>query len=155
MQVDMAGKGSHEKKKQQRRDPAPEGLTLLGREVKGPVRKLEVFPNQHPNRRYLVTLESSEFTCLCPITGQPDFATIKIEYIPDQSIVESKSLKLYLWSYRDEGAYHEAVTNQILDDLVAALEPHLCIVTGAFNVRGGITITVEAEYHKEAQAAGA
>ncbi len=123
-------------------------LTLLGRPVRGPVRKLERVPNQHPGRRYTVTLLCPEFTCLCPITGQPDFATITICYIPDKHIVESKSLKLYLWSYRDEGAFHEHVTNQILDDLVALLEPISCKVTGAFNVRGGISITVEAAYEK-------
>ena len=125
-----------------------EGLTLLGREVTEPTRKLETFSNQHPGRRYTVTLECPEFTCICPITGQPDFATITIRYIPDQRIVESKSLKLYLWSYRNEGAFHEHVTNQILDDLVTALEPLYCHVTGAFNVRGGISITVDAEHEK-------
>jgi len=125
-----------------------EGLTLLGREVTQPVRKLEAFPNQHPGRRYTVTLVCPEFTCVCPITGQPDFATITIRYIPDQRIVESKSLKLYLWSYRNEGAFHEHVTNQILDDLVEALDPVYCQVTGAFNVRGGISISVDAEYEK-------
>jgi 7-cyano-7-deazaguanine reductase len=123
-------------------------LTLLGREVTRPVRKLETFPNQHPGRRYTVTLVCPEFTCMCPITGQPDFAIITIRYIPDQRIVESKSLKLYLWSYRDEGTFHEHVTNQILEDLVEALDPITCHVTGAFNVRGGISITVDAEYEK-------
>ena len=125
-----------------------EGLTLLGREVTQPVRKLETVPNQHPGRRYTVTLECPEFTCVCPITGQPDFATITIRYIPDQRIIESKSLKLYLWSYRDEGVFHEHVTNQILDDLVEAMDPLYCHVSGAFNVRGGISITVDAEYNK-------
>lgn len=122
-----------------------EGLTLLGREA-GPSKRLETFPNRHPERRYLVRLESSEFTCICPATGQPDFATITVEYLPDQKILESKSFKLYLWSYRDEGVFHEHVTNTILDDLVEALEPHWCRVLGAFNVRGGIGITVEAEH---------
>jgi len=125
-----------------------EGLTLLGREVTQPVRKLETVPNQHPGRRYTVTLVCPEFTCVCPITGQPDFATITIRYIPDQRIVESKSLKLYFWSYRDEGAFHEHVTNQILDDLVEVMDPLYCHVSGAFNVRGGISITVDAEYEK-------
>lgn len=124
------------------------GLTLLGREVRQPVRKLETFPNQHPGRRYTVMLVCPEFTCVCPMTGQPDFATITIQYIPDQRIVESKSLKLYLWSYREEGIFHEQVTNQILDDLVEALQPTSCQVTGAFSVRGGISITVEAKYEK-------
>ncbi len=126
-----------------------EGLTFLGREVRQPVRKLETFPNQHPGRRYMVTLVCPEFTCVCPLTGQPDFATITIRYIPDQRIVESKSLKLYFWSYRNEGTFHEHVTNQILDDLVQALDPLYCQVIGAFNVRGGISITVEAEYEKK------
>ncbi len=123
-------------------------LTLLGREVRQPVRKLETFPNRFPGRHYTVTLVCPEFTCVCPMTGQPDFATITIQYIPDQRIVESKSLKLYLWSYREEGVFHEAVTNQILDDLVAALQPISCHVNGAFSVRGGISITVDATYDK-------
>ena len=123
-------------------------LTILGRRKQRPVRKLETFPNQHPGRHYTVVLECPEFTCMCPATGQPDFARITIRYIPDQRIVESKSLKLYLWSYRDEGVFHEHVTNQILDDLVKALDPLYCKVTGAFNVRGGISITVEAEHKK-------
>jgi 7-cyano-7-deazaguanine reductase len=123
------------------------GLTLLGRSAQ-PSKQLETFPNHHPGRRYLVTLESDEFTCVCPATGQPDFATITIKYIPDQRIVESKSLKLYLWSYRNEGVFHEHVTNTILDDLVAALDPHWIEVTGAFRVRGGITITVTASHTK-------
>ena len=125
-----------------------DGLTLLGHEVKQPVRKLETFPNRHPGRHYTVTLECPEFTCVCPMTGQPDFATITIRYIPNERIVESKSLKLYLWSYRNEGVFHEHVTNLILDDLVAALDPISCLVTGAFAVRGGIALTVDAEYHK-------
>ena len=130
------------------KDDLTAGLTLLGHEVREAVRKLETFPNQHPGRRYTVTLETSEFTCVCPMTGQPDFATITIRYVPDQLIVESKSLKLYLWSYRNEGVFHEHVTNQILDDLVAALSPISCEVKGAFNVRGGIALTVEAKYEK-------
>jgi 7-cyano-7-deazaguanine reductase len=137
-----------EKDQETLRDDIAEDLTLLGREVRQPVRKLETFPNQHPGRRYTVTLVCPEFTCICPITGQPDFATITIRYIPDQRILESKSLKLYLWSYRQEGAFHEHVTNQILDDLVEALNPAYCHVSGAFNVRGGISITVDAEYEK-------
>jgi 7-cyano-7-deazaguanine reductase len=123
-------------------------LTLLGHPVRGPVRKLETFPNRHPGRPYTVTLVCPEFTCICPMTGQPDFGTITIRYVPDGRILESKSLKLYLWSYREEGTFHEHVTNQILDDLVAALQPRSCHVTGAFSVRGGISITVEASYEK-------
>jgi 7-cyano-7-deazaguanine reductase len=122
-----------------------EGLTLLGRDAR-PSKKLEAFPNHTPGRDYLVRLVSDEFTCVCPATGQPDFATITVEYIPDQKILESKSFKLYLWSYRDEGVFHEHVTNKILDDITAALEPRWCRVTGAFKVRGGIAITVEAEH---------
>lgn len=124
------------------------GLTLLGKKTTGPVRQLESFPNKHPGRRYLVTLVCSEFTCVCPMTGQPDFATITIRYIPDRRVLESKSLKLYLWSYREEGTFHEHVTNRILDDVVKAIQPHYCKVTGAFGVRGGISITVEAEHGK-------
>jgi 7-cyano-7-deazaguanine reductase len=126
------------------------GLTLLGRDVNArqPIRQLETFPNQNPGRRYTVSLVCPEFTCVCPMTGQPDFATITINYIPDGKIVESKSLKLYLWSYRNEGVFHEHVTNTILDDLVAALDPHYCQVIGAFAVRGGIALTVTAEHHK-------
>jgi len=126
-------------------------LTQLGRKVQ-PSKQLEAFPNHDPQRFYRVTLETSEFTCLCPMTGQPDFATIKVEYVPDQKVVESKSFKLYLWSYRDEGAFHEHVVNTILDDLVRVLDPHWCRVTGVFNIRGGIGITVEAETIKTAAA---
>jgi 7-cyano-7-deazaguanine reductase len=122
-----------------------EGLTLLGKDAK-PSKNLETFPNRHPERRYVVRLESDEFTCVCPATGQPDFATIKVEYIPDEKILESKSFKLYLWSYRNEGVFHEHVTNTILDDLVSVLQPHWCRVIGQFKVRGGIAITVEAEH---------
>jgi 7-cyano-7-deazaguanine reductase len=119
-------------------------LTLLGHKAE-PSKKLEAFPNHNPDRFYRVTLETSEFTCLCPMTGQPDFATVKVDYAPDRNVVESKSFKLYLWSYRNEGAFHEHVINTILDDLVAVLDPHWCRVTGIFNIRGGIGITVEAE----------
>ncbi len=119
-------------------------LTLLGRKSQ-PSKKLEAFPNHNPDRYYKVTLETNEFTCLCPATGQPDFATIKVDYVPDKKVVESKSFKLYLWSYRNEGVFHEHVVNTILDDLVKALNPHYIKVTGAFSVRGGIGITVEAE----------
>jgi 7-cyano-7-deazaguanine reductase len=122
-----------------------EGLTLLGRNAQ-PSKKLETFPNRHPDRRYVIRLQTDEFTCVCPATGQPDFATITVEYIPDQRILESKSFKLYLWSYRNEGVFHEHVTNTMLDDLVKILQPHWCRVTGAFKVRGGIAITVVAEH---------
>jgi 7-cyano-7-deazaguanine reductase len=122
------------------------GLTALGSGKKAaPSKKLEAFPNRTPGRFYLVELTSDEFTCLCPITGQPDFATIVIRYVPDKLIVESKSLKLYFWSFRDEGAFHEHVVNAILDDLVKLLDPHWCLVEGRFSVRGGIAINVHAE----------
>jgi 7-cyano-7-deazaguanine reductase len=129
-------------------------LTILGRPAK-PSKKLEAFPNRVKGRYYLVTLETDEFTCICPVTGQPDFASIVVEYVPDKKIVESKSFKLYLWSYRDEGVFHEQVTNDILDDLVRALDPHYIKVTGLFNIRGGIAITVEAEKVKTARAKAA
>ncbi len=128
---------------------ATEGLTILGSSASEAAGTLETFPNRHPGRRYTVTLETSEFTCVCPMTGQPDFATLHIRYVPDERIVESKSLKLYLWQYRDLGVFHEHVTNQILDDLVAALQPLECEVRGVFNVRGGIGLTVEARYERE------
>ncbi len=110
------------------------------------MRRLETFPNRHPGRPYVVTLSCPEFTCLCPVTGQPDFARLTIRYVPKERILESKSLRLYLWSFREEGHFHEHVTNRILDDLVAALDPRSCEVIGRFNVRGGIAITVEARY---------
>src|SRR6516225_11874705 len=109
---------------------------------------LETFPNPKPERDYVIRFDCPEFTCLCPKTGQPDFATIRVEYVPDALCVELKSWKLYLWSYRDEGAFHEAVTNKILDDLVKAVSPRRARVEGAFNVRGGITTTIVAEHRK-------
>ncbi|MHC4894557.1 MAG: preQ(1) synthase [Planctomycetota bacterium] len=111
-----------------------------------PSRDLETFPNPAPERDYVIQFDCPEFTCLCPKTGQPDFATIRIEYVPDERCVELKSLKLYLWSFRDEGAFHEAVTNRILGDLVAACAPRRMKVTGDFWVRGGITTVVEVEH---------
>ncbi len=103
-------------------------------------------PNPNPERDYEVRCESPELTCLCPMTGQPDFATVTVIYVPGESIVELKSLKLYLWSFRDEGAFHEAVTNRILDDLVAAILPRRMSVKTDWLVRGGIHTTVEARY---------
>jgi 7-cyano-7-deazaguanine reductase len=111
-------------------------------------KQLETFPNPAPDRDYLIHMEIPEFTCLCPKTGQPDFATLILDYIPDRRCVELKSLKLYIWSYRDEGAFHEAVTNRILDDLVVATEPRYMRLRARFHVRGGIFTTVEAEYRK-------
>ena len=109
-------------------------------------KELEVFPNPKPSRDYTIHIESPEFTCLCPKTGQPDFATLKLEYIPDAFCVELKSWKIYLWSYRNEGGFHEDLTNKILDDLVAALNPRYIRLTAVFNVRGGIYTTVTAEH---------
>jgi 7-cyano-7-deazaguanine reductase len=111
-----------------------------------PSRTLATVPNPQPGRDYTIELQCPEFTCVCPMTGQPDFATIYIDYVPDRRCVELKSLKLYLWSYRAEGAFHEAVTNRILDDLVAALRPRRLRVRGDFAVRGGIHTTVVAEH---------
>lgn len=111
-----------------------------------PQRALETFPNPQPGREYEVRFECPEFTCLCPKTGQPDFATIHIRYTPGELCVELKSLKLYLWSFRDEGHFHEAVTNRILADLVALLAPRRMSVEGDFLVRGGIHTVVEARH---------
>jgi 7-cyano-7-deazaguanine reductase len=111
-----------------------------------PQKTLETFPNPEPGRDYEIRFDCPEFTCLCPRTGQPDFATFTITYVPDRSCVELKSLKLYLWSFREEGHFHEAVTNRILDDLVAATEPRWMEVRGDFRVRGGIHTTVTARH---------
>jgi 7-cyano-7-deazaguanine reductase len=118
-----------------------------------PARRLDAVANPHPDRDYEVAMAIPEFTCLCPMTGQPDFATIRIRYVPDQQLLELKSLKLYMWSYRDEGAFHEDVTNRILDDLVAAVRPRWAEVTGDFNVRGGIKTEVRATYGKRPEIA--
>jgi len=111
-----------------------------------PSHDLETFANPQPGRDYTVRIRIPEFTCLCPKTGQPDFATLHLEYVPDQRCVELKALKLYVWSYRDQGAFHEAVTNRILDDLIAATRPRFMRLTAEFNVRGGIYTTVVAEH---------
>ena len=113
-----------------------------------PSKQLETFDNPMPERDYTIRIEIPEFTCLCPKTGQPDFATLYLEYVPDQHCVELKSLKLYVWAYRDEGAFHEKVTNTILDDLVAATAPRFMRLTAKFNVRGGIYTTVVAEHRQ-------
>lgn len=111
-----------------------------------PSKTLESFPNPRPERDYEINMECPEFTCVCPRTGQPDFATIRIRYIPAELCIELKSLKLYLWSFRREGAFHEDVINRILDDLVQACRPRMMTVVGDFNVRGGIHTVVTAEY---------
>ena len=111
-----------------------------------PSKTLETFPNPQPERDYTIRMRIPEFTCLCPMTGQPDFATLHLEYVPDRTCVELKSLKLYIWSFRNEGAFHEAVTNRILDDLVAATQPRFMRLSAEFGVRGGIWTTVVAEH---------
>jgi 7-cyano-7-deazaguanine reductase len=111
-----------------------------------PSKDLLAVDNPHPGRDYQIRCETDELTCLCPMTGQPDFATVTVTYVPDASIVELKSLKLYLWSFRDEGAFHEDVTNRILDDLVAAIAPRSMTVETRWKVRGGITTTVTAQH---------
>ena len=114
-----------------------------------PSKKLENFPNPYPNRDYEIAFECPEFTCVCPKTGQPDFATLRIRYVPDRLCVELKSLKLYLWSYRNEGHFHEEVTNLILDDLVRSTQPRRMSIEGDFYIRGGIHTVVRAAYEKD------
>ncbi len=109
---------------------------------------LETFPNPAPERDFTIRMRIPEFTCLCPKTGQPDFAILRLAYVPDQLCVELKSLKLYIWSYRDEGAFHEAVTNQMLADLATTIEPRFMRLTADFNVRGGIYTSIVAEHRK-------
>ena len=113
-----------------------------------PTKKLETFPNPTPTRDYHIHMEIPEFTCLCPKTGQPDFATLTLDYIPDKKCIELKSLKLYIWSYRNENAFHEAVTNRILDDIAAAIKPRYMRLTARFYVRGGIFTNIVAEHRK-------
>lgn len=120
-----------------------------------PSKDLQNFPNPAPQRDYEIRFDCPEFTCLCPMTGQPDFATIRIRYVPDKLCVELKSLKLYLWSFRNEGAFHEAVTNRILDDLIKLLQPRKVTVEGDFAVRGGIGTVVIASFDASAAVQGA
>ncbi|HXV40200.1 MAG TPA: preQ(1) synthase [Steroidobacteraceae bacterium] len=114
---------------------------------------LETFPNPEPGRDYTIRMRIPEFTCLCPRTGQPDFATLELEYVPEALCVELKSLKLYIWSFRDRGTFHEAVTNEIANRLVALLAPRFLRLTAQFNVRGGIFTTVVAEHRRPGWAA--
>jgi len=124
-------------------------LTQLGNKPTAEASKtLEVFPNPNPERDYHIKIDSPEFTCLCPKTGQPDFAEIKIDYIPDELCVELKSLKLYYWSFRDEGHFHEQVTNMMASDLIEAMDPRYLKISAIFNVRGGVYTTVEVEHRK-------
>ena len=120
-----------------------------------PSKALETFPNPQPGRDYTIRIKAPEFTCLCPKTGQPDFATLHLEYVPDKLCVELKSLKLFLWSFRDEGAFHERVTNEILDDLAKATRPRFMRLTAEWYVRGGIYTTVVAETRKKGWKAAA
>ena len=120
----------------------------LGASLNRPGTELETFPNPAPERDYTIRMEIPEFTCLCPRTGQPDFATLTLEYVPDERCVELKSLKLYIWSFRDRGAFHEAVTNEILERMVNATMPRFMRLSARFNVRGGIYTTVVAEHRR-------
>jgi 7-cyano-7-deazaguanine reductase len=120
----------------------------LGASLNRPGTGLETFPNPAPERDYTIRMEIPEFTCLCPKTGQPDFATLTLEYVPDERCVELKSLKLYVWSFRDRGAFHEAVTNEILERLVDATMPRFMRLSARFNVRGGICTTIVAEHRR-------
>jgi 7-cyano-7-deazaguanine reductase len=113
-----------------------------------PSKELETFANPHPERDYSIRIRIPEFTCLCPKTGQPDFATLYLDYVPDARCIELKSLKLYAWSFREEGTFHEAVTNRILDDLVAACQPRFLRLRAEFNVRGGIYTEVVVEHRQ-------
>ena len=112
-------------------------------------RDLDTFDNPNPERDYTIHIDTPEFTCLCPLTGQPDFASIEIEYVPDQLCLELKALKLYFWSYRDQGAFHEAVTNQMLSDLVNAIAPRFMRINAEFNVRGGVFTRIVVEHRAE------
>jgi 7-cyano-7-deazaguanine reductase len=114
-----------------------------------PSKDLETFDNPQPERDYTIRITIPEFTCLCPKTGQPDFAEMTLEYVPDKACVELKALKMYVWSFRDQGAFHEAVTNEILADLVAATQPRFMRLTAEFNVRGGIYTDVVVEHRAE------
>src|SRR4051812_12331379 len=127
---------------------SPPGITTMPDSRRRASKALETFPNPNPDRDFAIHMQIPEFTCLCPKTGQPDFATLYLDYIPDKTCVELKSLKLYIWSYRDEGAFHEAVTNRILDDLAAVTKPRFMRLTAKFFVRGGIFTTVVAERRK-------
>jgi 7-cyano-7-deazaguanine reductase len=120
----------------------------LGARLNRPGSDLETFPNPQPDRDYTIRMEIPEFTCLCPKTGQPDFATLLLEYVPDERCVELKSLKLYIWAFRDRGAFHEAVTNEILGHLAVAVDPRFMRLTARFNVRGGIYTTIVAEHRR-------
>ena len=121
---------------------------MLPKSSTQPSKQLDVFPNPAPQRDFHIHIQMPEFTCLCPLSGQPDFATLTLDYVPDKKCVELKSLKLYVWSYRNEGAFHEKVSNQILDDIVKAIAPRFARLTAKWYVRGGIFTNVVAEHRK-------
>ncbi len=125
-------------------------ILYLARMSTKPSKELETFDNPHPQRDYTIRIRMPEFTCLCPKTGQPDFAELELEYVPHEYCVELKSLKMYIWSFRDEGAFHEDVTNQILDKLVSVCNPRFMRLTAEFNVRGGVYTTIVAEHRDPA-----
>lgn len=114
-----------------------------------PSKKLETFVNPNSERDFVIKIEMPEFTCLCPMTGQPDFASLHLDYIADKLCIELKSLKMYIWSFRNEGAFHEAVTNQMLDDFVNSINPRFMRLKAVFSVRGGIYTTIIAEHQKD------
>ena len=122
------------------------GTRMVDRNITLPQSHVETFPNPNPGRDFVIRIRIPEFTCLCPVTGQPDFAEILLEYIPEGACVELKSLKLYTWSFRERGCFHEAVTNEIADTLACAMAPRFLRVTGTFNVRGGLYTSVVAEH---------
>ena len=124
-------------------------MSNLGVNKTHPSKEIETFDNPNPERDYTIQIDMPEFTCLCPKTGQPDLATLKLEYIADKKCIELKSLKMYIWSFRNEGAFHEAITNSMLDDFVAEISPRFMKLTAIFNVRGGIYTTIIAEHHKK------
>lgn len=132
-----------------RRSPAPKQRPMPANPPTAPSKELHVFDNPSPERDYVIEFDVPEFTCLCPLTGQPDFAQLRIEMIAERLCVELKSLKMYFWSYRSEGAFHEKVTNTILDDIVKATRPRFVRITARWNVRGGITTHVIAEHRKK------
>jgi 7-cyano-7-deazaguanine reductase len=129
--------------------PLPQEKSSVSPVPSRPSKRLETFPNPAPERDYRIHMEIPEFTCVCPMTGQPDFAVLTLDYVAERRCVELKSLKQYIWSYRDEGAFHEAVTNRILGDLVKATQPRYMRLEARFNVRGGITTTIIAEHRKK------
>jgi 7-cyano-7-deazaguanine reductase len=131
------------------RSASPGDRNMNPEKIENPAEILEVFENPNSDRDYAIRINIPEFTCLCPKTGQPDFATLNLEYIPDERCIELKSLKLYIWAFRNVGAFHEAVTNRVQDDITHALQPRFLRLTALFNVRGGIETSVITEYRAQ------